>query len=67
MKTHEIIKFLRRLETEPDESPMAGPALRLRTKLRSARMAYEDEVGLGAQPSERRCGICGVAVSQCCC
>ena len=67
MKTHEIIEFLRRVETENDQKPVSGPALRLRTQLLSARVAYEDEVRLGVEAPERRCGICGVPVSQCCC
>ena len=40
---------------------------RFYTSLRVAVMAYDDEVRLGHPASERRCMICGVPVSQCCC
>ncbi len=40
---------------------------RLYTAIRLAVMAYEDDVRRGHPPTERRCMICGVAVSKCCC
>jgi len=32
-----------------------------------AALAFEDEVQLGHPAPERRCMICGVVVSKCCC
>jgi hypothetical protein len=40
---------------------------RFYTSLHLAVMAYEDEVRLGHPPTERRCMICGVPISRCCC
>ena len=40
---------------------------RFYTAIQLAVMAYEDEVRFGHPPTERRCMICGVAVSKCCC
>ena len=40
---------------------------RFYTAIHLAVMAYEDEVRLGHPAPERRCMICGVPLSQCCC
>lgn len=40
---------------------------RFYTALHLAVMAYDDEVRLGHPATERRCMICGVLVSKCCC
>ena len=37
------------------------------SSLRLAILAYDDEVRLGHPAIERRCMICGVVVSKCCC
>ena len=37
------------------------------TAIHLAVMAFEDEVRLGRPAPERRCMICGVVVSKCCC
>jgi hypothetical protein len=40
---------------------------RFYTSLHLAVMAYDDEVRLGHPATERRCMICSVVVSKCCC
>ena len=67
MKTTEVTKLLWRAVNESDEIPLSEEEQRLYTALHLAVMAFEDEVRLGHEPSERRCMICGVPVSQCCC
>jgi hypothetical protein len=67
MKTNELIKLLWRALNESDRSPLSEAEERLYTTIHLAVMAYEDEVRLGHPAAERRCMICGVPVSECCC
>jgi len=47
--------------------PLSEAEARLYTVVHLGVMAYEDEVRLGHPAPERRCMMCGVLVSQCCC
>ena len=67
MKVTELIKLLWRAVNESDGLPLTEAEQRLYTALHLAVMAYEDELRLGHEPEERRCMICNVPVSQCCC
>jgi len=66
MKTSEI-KMLWKFVRAGEDRPLSAADLRLLIRVRSALMDYEDEVKLGEPARERRCMICGVPVSQCCC
>ena len=46
---------------------LSEPEQRFYTAIHLAVMACDDEVRLGHPAPERRCMICGVPVSQCCC
>ena len=67
MKTTELTKLVRRAVNESDTLPPTEAEQRLYTAFHLAVMAYEDEVRVGHPGSERRCMICEVRVSQCCC
>ena len=67
MKTNELTGLLRKVLNESDQMPLSEAEFRLHTKLHLAVMAYEDEVRLGHPAPERRCMICEVPLSQCCC
>ena len=67
MKTTELTKLLWRAVDESDLMPLSEAEQRLYTVIHLAVMAYEDEVRLGHPAPERRCMMCGVLVSQCCC
>ena len=67
MKTTELTKLLWRAVNESDELPLSAAEQQLYSAIHLAVMAYEDEVRLGHPAPERRCMICGVPVSQCCC
>jgi hypothetical protein len=67
MKTAELTKLLWRAINEADEAPLTEAEERLYAAIHPALMAYEDEVRYGHPNSERRCMICGVVVSKCCC
>lgn len=67
MKTTELTKRLWQAVNEADVLPLSEAEQRLYTVLHLAVMAYEDEVRLEHPAPERRCLICNVPVSQCCC
>ncbi|HZM06216.1 MAG TPA: hypothetical protein VFC44_24710 [Candidatus Saccharimonadales bacterium] len=67
MKTTELTKLLWRAVNESDEMPLSEAEQRLYMAIHPPLMAYEDEVRLGHPAPERRCMICRVPVSQCCC
>lgn len=67
MKTTELKKLLWVAVNESDTLPLSEAEQRLYTDIHLAVMAYEDEVRLGHPAWERRCMICNVPVSQCCC
>jgi hypothetical protein len=67
MKTSELTKLLWQAVNESDEMPLSEAEQWLYTEIHVALMTYEDYVRLGHLPSERRCMICGVPVSRCCC
>lgn len=67
MKTTELTKLLWRAVNEADTAPLTDAEQRLYWALHMAVLAYEDEVRLGHPAPERRCMICGVPVSKCCC
>jgi len=67
MKTAELTKLLWRAVNESDEAPLTEAEQWLYTEIHVAVMTYEDFVLLGQLPRERRCMICGVPVSRCCC
>lgn len=67
LKTVVLTKLMRCAVNESDELPLTDAEQRLYTAIHLAVMAYEDEVRLGVPAPERRCMICGVFVSQCCC
>lgn len=67
MKSTALTKLLWKAVNESDELPLTEAEQRLYTAIHLAVMAYEDEVRLGHPASERRCMICGVVVSECCC
>jgi hypothetical protein len=67
MKTLELRKMLWRAVNESELLPMTEAEQRLYTAIHLAVMAYEDEVRLGHPAPERRCMICNVPVSKCCC
>jgi hypothetical protein len=50
-----------------DRFALSEAEQRFYTAIHLALMAYADEVRLGHPAPERRCMICGVPVSQCCC
>jgi hypothetical protein len=64
MKTTELTQLLWRAVNEADELPLTEAEQRFYASLQRAVMAYEDEV---SRAPERRCMICNVPVSQCCC
>jgi hypothetical protein len=64
MKTTELTQLLWRAVNEADELPLMEAEQRFYASLQRAVMAYEDET---RRASERRCMICNVSVSQCCC
>ena len=67
MKTTELTKLLWQAVNESDELPLSEAEQRLYAVIHPALMAYEDEVRLGHPAPERRCMICHVPVSKCCC
>jgi len=67
MKTLELAKMLWRAVDESERLPLSEAEQRLYTSLHTAVMAYEDEIRLGHPAPERRCMICSVPVSKCCC
>jgi hypothetical protein len=67
MKTTELTKLLWRAVNESDELPLSEAEERIYAAIHLGVMAYGDEVCLGHSAPERRCMICGVPVSQCCC
>ena len=67
MKTTELIKFIRWALKVRDRLPLSEAELRLDTGLHQSVLAYEDEVRLGHPARERRCMICELPISKCCC
>ena len=67
MQTPELAKMLWRAINESELLPLTEAEQRLYTAIHLAVMAYEDEARLGHPALERRCMICNVPVSQCCC
>jgi len=67
MKITKLRNLLWRAVNESDTLPLSEAEERLYTALHLALMAYDDEVWLGHPAPERRCMICGVPVSKCCC
>jgi len=67
MKTTELTKLLWQAVNESDLMPLSEAEARLYTVVHLGVMACEDEVRLGHPAPERRCMMCGVLVSQCCC
>ena len=67
MRTTELTNLLWRAVSESDELPLTEAESRLYTAIHLAVMAFEDEVRLGRPAPERRCIICEVPLSQCCC
>jgi hypothetical protein len=67
VKTTELTKLLRRAVNESDTFPLNEAEQRLYTTLHLAVMSYEDEIGLGQPPRERRCMICEKPLSECGC
>ena len=66
MKKTELQMFWKLVKSGEDR-PLAAAELRLLLRVRLALMDYQDEIKLGHQAFERRCVICRVPVSQCCC
>ena len=63
----ELRKLLRQTIDQNDMMPFSEAEQRFFGVLCDALSAYEDEVRLGHPAPERRCGLCGAPVSQCCC
>lgn len=63
MKTTEI-DYLRKLVTDGLERPLSAADMRFLLRLRAALDDYDCELHFEPEASERRCGICGVPVSQ---
>ena len=67
MKTTELTKLLWRAVNEADEAPLTEAEQRLYAAIHPALMAYDDEIRLGHPAPERRCMICEMPLSECCC
>jgi hypothetical protein len=67
MKTNDLRKMLWRAVNESELLPLTEAEHRLYTAIHLAVMAYEDEVRLDHPAQNRRCMICNVPVSKCCC
>jgi hypothetical protein len=67
VSTEWLIKMVRWTLRVLDKKPMNEGEQILLTGLHLAVMAYEDEVRWGHPAAERRCMICEVPLSQCCC
>ena len=67
MTTIDLTKLIWRAIEESDRMPLTPKEQKLYESLQRAVMAYEDRVRLGQSSTERRCMICNVPVSRCCC
>jgi hypothetical protein len=67
MKPSELAKLLRRALNESDGAPLTEAEEKFYTALHPAVLSYEDEMRLGHPASERRCMICEMPLSWCCC
>jgi len=67
MEPRELRKFLRQLVEQWNNRPLSEAEFILFGRLAEALTAFGDEVRLGHPATERRCMICNVPVSRCCC
>ena len=67
MTTTNLTTLSWRAIEESDRMPLTPKEQKLYEGLQLAVMAYEDRVRLGRSSTERRCMICRVPVSRCCC
>ena len=67
MTTIDLTKLIWRAIDESDRMPLTPKEQKLYENLQRAVVAYEDRVRLGRASTERRCMICRVPVSRCCC
>jgi hypothetical protein len=67
MKAIELKHLILKTAEEHDGVPLSEAEARFLASMHLAALAFEDETRLGHPVPERRCLICGVLVSQCCC
>ncbi len=67
MKTIELKNVILKAVEENDRVPLSEAEERFLASVHLAALAYEDEIRLGHPAWDRRCMICGVPVSRCCC
>ena len=67
MKLTELKNVILNAVEENDRVPLSEAEANFLAAVHMAALAFEDEVRLGHPAPERRCMICGVVVSKCCC